>query len=185
MAAAIPPDPRPLLASVESRLADLRQALVKLESGRGRYADTPEGEAAQALVRAQHGRRQAEAFARMPNMDWRSRRHWQRSAKLSAAEETTAQDRFQRASGPERERLEGKISALEDGRHDLLRQVDERDDWLSTHPEAQRRLDRLNHEIDRATPTPNHGLDHGLVHELQQLAQVRQPELGAGLDLGP
>jgi hypothetical protein len=182
VAAAVPPDPRPLLQSVEYQLADLHQALVELGSGRGRYADTPEGDAAQALARAQHGRRQAETFARMPNMDWRSRRHWHRSAKASAAEETTAQERFQQASDPERERLEGKISALEEGRHELLRQVDERDDWLSAHPEAQRRLDNLDHEIDRATPRPDHGL---LPPELQQLAQVRQPELGAGLDLGP
>ncbi|MGH2986579.1 MAG: hypothetical protein ACRDLO_07830 [Solirubrobacterales bacterium] len=185
VATAIPPDPQPLLQSVESRLVDLRQALVELGSGRGRYADTPEGEAAQALARAQHGRRQAETFARMPNMDWRSRRHWQRSAKASAAEEATAQERFERVSGPEREPLEGKISALEDSRHELLRQADDRDDWLSAHPEAQRRLDHLDREIDRATPRPGHGLDHGLLPELQQLAQVRQPELGAGLDLGP
>jgi conjugative relaxase-like TrwC/TraI family protein len=183
--ATIPPDPRPLLKSVESRLADLRQALVELRSGRGRYADTPEGEAAQALARAQHSRCQAEAFARMPNMDWRSRRHWQRSAKASAAEEATAQDRFERASGPERERLEGKISTLEEGRHELLRQVEERDGWLSAHPEAPRRLDHLDREIDRATPRHDDGLDHGLLPELEQLAQARQPDLCAGLDLGP
>ena len=40
-------------------------------------------------------------------------------------------------------------------------------------------------EIERATPRSVHGLDHGLLPELQQLAQVRQPDLGAGLDLGP
>lgn len=184
VAAAIPPDPRPLLHSVESRLADLRQTLVELRNGRGRYADTPEGEAARALARTQHGCHQAETFARLPDMDWRSRRYWQRSAKASAAEEATAQERFERASGPERERLEGKISALEDGRHELLRQFEDRDDWLSAHPEAPRRLDHLDREIDRATPRPDHGIDQGVVPEVQQLAQVRQPELGAGLDLG-
>ncbi|MGH8975595.1 MAG: hypothetical protein ACRD0C_20605, partial [Acidimicrobiia bacterium] len=87
VAVAIPPDPRLLLQSVEFRLADLRQALLELESGRGRYADTPEGEAAQALARAQYRRRQAETFAGMPDMDWGSRRYWRRSAKTSAAEE--------------------------------------------------------------------------------------------------
>ena len=185
VAAAIPPDPQPLLQSVESRLADLRQALVDLGSGRGRYADTPEGEAAQALTRAQHGRHQAESFARLPDMDWRSRRHWQRSARSSAAEEATAQERFERVSGAERERLEGRISALEEGRLELLHQVEDRDDWLSVHPEAERRLNYLDREIDRATPRPEHGVDPGLLPEFEQLPKVRKPELGAGLDLGP
>jgi GrpB-like predicted nucleotidyltransferase (UPF0157 family) len=121
----------------------------------------------------------------MPDMDWRSRRYWRRSARDWTAEEATAQQRFERASGPERERLEEKISALEEGRHELVRQVEDRDEWLSAHPEAERRLDRLDREIDRATPTEEQGLDNTLLPELQQRALGREPDLGAGLDLGP
>src|SRR5437870_1013140 len=87
----------------------------------------------------------------MPDMDWRSRRYWRRSAREWAAEEATAQERFEGVSGPERQRLEAKISALEDGRFELQRQVEVRDEWLSAHPEAPRRLEHLDREIDRPT----------------------------------
>ena len=87
----------------------------------------------------------------MTDMDWRSRRYWRRSARDWTAEEATAQEGFERASGPERERLEGKISELEEGRHELLRHVQDRDEWLSAHPEAERRVDHLEREIDRMT----------------------------------
>jgi hypothetical protein len=121
----------------------------------------------------------------MPDMDWRSRRYWRRSARDWTAEEATAQERFERVSGPERERLEGKISALEEGRHELVRQVEDRDGWLSAHPEAQRRLDHLDCEIDRMTLRQDHGFDNSLFRELQHRALTREPDLGAGLDLGP
>jgi len=184
VAAAIPPDPRPLLRSVESRLADLGEALVDLQTGHGRYTNTPEGEAAQTLARARRGRHEAETFAGMPDMDWRSRRYWRRSAREWAAEEATAQERFEGVSGPERQRLEAKISALEDGRFELQRQVEVRDEWLSAHPEAPRRLEHLDREIDRPTPKQDHGLHHDLLPELQQLAHMPEPKLGAELDFG-
>ncbi|MGH9281477.1 MAG: AAA family ATPase, partial [Acidimicrobiales bacterium] len=185
VAAAIPPDPRPLLCSLESRLADLRQATLDLEAGHGRYAKTPEGETARALAEAQRGHCQAEDFARMDGMNWRSRRYWRRSEREWAAEKATAQERFERTAGPEMERLERKIGVLEDGRAELMGQVEERDEWLSTHPEAARRLERLDFEIDRTTPKPGHSLDDDLLQLLQERGVSHQRDLGAELDFGP
>lgn len=185
MAAAIPLDPCPLPRSLESRLAHLRQAALDLETGHGRYAKTPEDQAARALADARRGHGQAEDFARLNDMNWRSRRYWRRSAREWAAEEATAQERFERSAGPEMDRLERTIGALEKGRVELMAQMEDRNEWLSTHPEADRRLDYLDHEIDRATPKWGHALDDDLLRTLQQHAVRRERDFGAELDLVP
>jgi hypothetical protein len=66
-----------------------------------------------------------------------------------------------------------------------MRQVEERDEWLSAHPEAARCIEHLDREIDLATPKPEHALDDDLLRVLQHRAVTRGRDLGAELDFGP
>jgi hypothetical protein len=150
VAAAIPPEPRPLLRRLESQLAELRQAKRNLEPGWVHYPSTPEGEAARAVTEARSKRRQAEQFARMDGMDWRSRRYWRRSARKWAEEEVAAQERYDRVAGPELERLSREVDRLEARHSELANQFEVREDWLSSHPEAARRIQQLDRELARA-----------------------------------
>lgn len=57
-------------------------------------------------------------------MDWRSRRDWKRSARQWAKEETAAQERYDRVTGPELERLSWELDHLEENRRHLTHQLE-------------------------------------------------------------
>src|SRR5207245_1883874 len=87
--AAIPADPAPELRAAEIQLAALQRARRDLETGRGRYAGTTEGEAARAFTIARTRRREAERFAETADSR-RTRRNWKHDAQGRAEREATA-----------------------------------------------------------------------------------------------
>jgi hypothetical protein len=182
VAAAIPPDPRPLLRSVESRLADLRQAQRQLEPGWVHYPSTPEGEAARALSEARYRHRQAEEFARMDGMGWQSRRYWRRAAREWAEHEVAAQERYDRVAGPEFERLSHGIEDLEGRQRDPSHQLKVREEWLSSHPEAARRIEFLDRKVARAEQALSPSIADDVTDRLGR--HLGTPERGLGLDAG-
>jgi conjugative relaxase-like TrwC/TraI family protein len=190
--AAIPPDPRPLLRSVESQLVEFRQAQRDLEPGWAHYPSTPEGEAARALTEAQYRRRQAEEFARMDGMGWRSRRDWRRTAREWSEHEVAAQDHYDGVAGPELGSLSQDIEDLEGRQRDLSHQLKVREEWLSSHPEAARRIEFLDREVARAELAVSPSIADDLTDRLGRHLSALQgrslaPDLGldAGIDLGP
>jgi conjugative relaxase-like TrwC/TraI family protein len=189
--AAIPSDPRPLLRRLESQLAELHQAQRDLEPGWAHYPSTPGGEAARALTKARSKRLQAEEFARMDRMDWRSRRYWRRSAREWGEQELAAEGRYDRVAGPELERLCREVDHLEDRRSRLTHQLEVREEWLSSHPEAARRLEHLDWDLARAERAAAPSITDDFVELLGRrsavLRNTPEHDLGrdAGIDFGP
>ena len=150
VAAAIPPDPLPEIRRVEGELHQLRKQRDQLTNGLGPYANTLAGQAADERLQAQRQRIQAEGFINAPLNNWSSRLHWRSVARRAAAQEHDATGRWEEAAAPELARitdaersLTGRLGQLEGTRK-------ERSLWLEHHPEAGRRLDRLDARIEKA-----------------------------------
>ena len=118
--------------------------------------------------------------------DWRTRRSWAREAKVWEGRLAAAQKEFERAAGPELDRLGETIRNLEVDQRSLTRAQTERDAWLAEHPEAEGPESSfdLGDLLDRLRPAagwklsqePNlTGMDRG--------AEVAGPDLG--IDIGP
>src|SRR5581483_479081 len=111
IAAAIPPDPGPRLEAVDRELAELRRDRSDLHLGRGRYADTPEGDAARRLLHARQQHRQAQHHAETA-AGWRERRHWHKEATRWADQESAAEAAFALTVEPETRRLDEATTDL-------------------------------------------------------------------------
>jgi hypothetical protein len=187
VAAAIPPDRSTELAGVDRRLAGLRQDRAELLNGRGRYAETPEGEAAQQLIHARRERADAERHADGAT-GWRDRRHWNKEAARWSDQETAAQSAYDHTAAPEAHRLDEIMSDLEGDRDQVHAAQRERTEWLAQHPEAARRLHQIDRELNPLPDLPDVIRDLGRT----QVAGVRrdagiQPPThdGIELDFGP
>ncbi|HSH58673.1 MAG TPA: hypothetical protein VK988_03330, partial [Acidimicrobiales bacterium] len=94
----------------------------------------------------------------------------------------------ERLGGPERDRLAGEVARLEERRDELEAAKVEREDWLGAHPEATRRLDRLNAELAALEPQlSNASLDLADDLDLRtiELGLRPAPGLERGPELGP
>lgn len=149
VAAAVPADPRMELGAASGELARLRQSRFDLECGRGPWAATPAGMAARDLLRAQAKGREAREFATSPEVGWRMRRSWRADATAWAAREHEAKARFAEAAGPHLDRLNTAIAAAEVRTAELHGVVGHWEQWQREHPEAGRRLSRLEADIAR------------------------------------
>jgi hypothetical protein len=103
--ATIPPDRTEELRAAEIRLANLQRSRRDLETRRGRYADTPKGEAARNLNTAFKRRREAERFAEAADSR-RTRRHWRHDIREWADREVKAQGAYDDVVVPEETRLD-------------------------------------------------------------------------------
>lgn len=149
VAVAVPADPHMALGKATGELARLRQSRFDLECGRGTWAPTPAGLAARELLQAQAKGREAAEFAARAEVGWRMRRSWRADANAWAAREREAKARFAEVAGPELDRLDTAIAAAESRTFTLHGAVGAWDDWQRQHPEATRRLSRLEAEIAR------------------------------------
>ncbi len=147
VAAAIPPDPTGDLACVEHKFADARKARTDLSTGDGQWTGTPACTAARQLRDAQTKRRQAEGFSGAPGMSRQMRRTWGRDARHWAEREATAQLVFDQVAGPHVAELNETLRGLGVSRDTLVSAREARRDWLENHPEAGKRIDRLNAEL--------------------------------------
>lgn len=84
----------------------------------------------------------------MPDMPWRMRRTWRADAKAWAQHEQAAQTRWQDIGGPVLERVDADIAALEQRLEGLRGDVARYDDWVAQHPEAARRLARIDRDLE-------------------------------------
>jgi hypothetical protein len=177
--ATIPPDRTEELRAAEIRLASLQRSRRDLETGRGRYADTAQGEAARNLHTALNRRREAERFAEAADSR-RTRRHWRHDAKEWADREVKAQRTYDDVVVPEEARLDHQIHEMDDRVQELRQLQEDHSSWLREHPEATARLQSIDRELNPLSDIPE------IHHELRCLLPPRPgPELHRGIDHGP
>jgi hypothetical protein len=156
-----------------------RPAPQPLEVGRGRYADTAQGEAARDLNTARNRRREAERFAETSDTR-RTRRHWRHDAKEWADREVKAQTAYDEVVVPEATRLDHHIDEMDDHMKELRQLQADRTSWLREHPEVASRLDAIEGELNPLSDMPT------IHQELSRLLTRRRgPELHRGIDHGP
>ncbi len=188
VAAAVPPDPTAELEAVNRRLAALHQDRRDVSTGHGRYAGTPQGDAARHLIEARGRHREAVRYSENAG-GWRNRRSWHREAQVWSAREAEAQLAYDQAIGPETKRLDERIRDTEARRHELQVAGDARTSWLEQHPEAARRLGVLDRELHPPSLLPeieailSRGHPRALVRDLGAV----RPEQSRGMeiDFGP
>jgi hypothetical protein len=174
-----PPDRTEELRAAGTRLANLRRSRRDLETGRGRWADTAQGEAARTLIAAQTRRREAERFAETADSR-RTGRHWKHDAQGWAEREVKAQKTFDDVVAPEVARLDLRLSEASEQLEELRQLQQDRCDWLQVHPEATARLDVLEREMNPLTDMPE------IHQELSRLLAPRhEPGLHPRIDHGP
>ncbi len=187
VAAAIPTDPSPEIATIDRQLAELRRDRTQLLTGGGRYAGTPAGHAARRYieVRDRHGHAQRQAET---SDNWRDRRHWRKEATRWADEESAAETNYIATVGSEVSRVEQAISDLEDQRDELHTARREHSAWLADHPEATRRLRTLDRDLHPLPELPEiQTLGHHHAANLRREAGIEPHghDLGPEIDFGP
>jgi hypothetical protein len=172
IAAAIPPDRSNEVRRTIGQLVELRQDRTDLHTGHGRYAATPLGDAARTLSQATSMRRQAEGFAAMSDMGRRMRRQWRADARSWAERESLARAQFEQLATPETARLDEAIGRLDAHFQHLSAAESERSSWIAGHPEATRRLQRIDLELTRVE------------HQLRPQPATMAAERAVGADRG-
>jgi conjugative relaxase-like TrwC/TraI family protein len=187
VAAAIPADPGPELAKVQQQLAELCRDRRHLLTGQGRYAGTPEGQAAHQYIEARDKHCDAQWHAEASD-NWRDRRHWRKEATRWADEESAAEANYVATVGSGVNDLEQAITQVEERRDELQTARRERSAWLSEHPEAVRRLQSLDKERHPLPELPEiQALGQHHAANLRRAAEIQPPSHGHGieLDFGP
>jgi hypothetical protein len=174
--AAVPADPTAAIRAAERDLDRLRRRRADLQTGRGSYANHP-------LNRAVIVHEQAEANVtrlqgnldrrRLPRGEWRKREtelvQWR--VQLPGAARTVDDIRT-----PERKQIDRDEATVASMLADLHDQRERRSDWFASHPEAARRLDRIDGEV-QALDIVVEGLARGTLDGARRNAQ---PTVGAG-----
>ena len=141
-----PRDVQADLGDAIARHTRLAESLRDLRTGRGEWRDSYAGDAARVLIEARSRRKQAEAFARMPDVSWRTRRHWHGQARRWAEQETLAQQQWSEIGEPIVADLTAKLEAAKHDVNGYTFLRERRASWLREHPDLEQRL----HHIDRA-----------------------------------
>jgi conjugative relaxase-like TrwC/TraI family protein len=187
IAAVIPEDPSPELVKVEQQLAELRRDRRHLLTGQGRYAGTPEGQAARRYIDARGKHSDAQGHAEASD-NWRDRRHWRKEATRWADEEFAAEANYVATVGSGVNDLDQAITQVEERRDELETARRERSTWLSDHPEAGRRLQNLDKELHPLPELPQiQALGQRQAANLRRAAEIQPPGHGHAMeiDFGP
>jgi hypothetical protein len=185
--AAVPSDPSAAIRAAERELDALRRRRADLETGRGHYANHP-------LNRAvlDHEQAQANVARLRGNLDGRRlprRERREKEAELArwrvrhAAAAKTLDD----LAAPERRRLARAEAGLASRLSGLHEQRQQRDSWFADHPEAARRLDSIERDVETLTAdvdrlSPVVTAARGASRDLPWLRDP--PVIDRGLDLG-
>jgi predicted DNA-binding protein (UPF0251 family) len=192
LARVIPTDPAFAHSNAEARVRRLELELDNLEraEGSGVWAQTPVGDAAIAWRRAVSEQRSC--LARSEHAGFRERRQLCRRAERAAEREGPLREAFERLAAPERGRLKAELPEARKLMRELQGQFAAHCHFQVAHPEALRRLDHLDLEIEYAAyemDIERAGVD-GIVAERPQLPDpARGLEhdsrlLDRGIDLG-
>jgi hypothetical protein len=185
LASAIPTDVTNRLSDARRELAVLEARRHDLETGGPAYWHTPEGTAGAAVHRlaeridAEHRR------AEDPHASRSERRTARYEIRDLTPQLDDAMGHWKVVAGPEHARLIAQIDRLGDAVDTLWQQHDHRIDWLERHPEALRRLDRLDRELDAyRAHSVERVANRAIRHEppsLQVGPEIRGPDLGLSL----
>jgi hypothetical protein len=190
--AAMPADPVLEHHQAEARVRHLQAQLRDLDraEGWGVWRDAEVGEAARAWRQAVNDHRSS--LARLEQAGFRDRRQLRRQAAQALEREPSLREDFERLAAAERTRIATELPEAEKNLADLERQRRAHDHFEHEHPEAYRRLDRLDREIAATgfeLDVSREELD-GIAPELPEVLHRRptlehdEPELDLGLDIG-
>jgi hypothetical protein len=148
LTAVIPSDPGLAYRSTEARVRRLEHELEALEKGDGWGAlrGTAVGEAAIAWKQALNEWRGC--LARAEHVGLRERQQLRRQAARAAEREGPLRDAFEHLAAPERARIRRELPEAKKLLADLEAQYFAHEHFRFVHPEALRRLDRLDREIE-------------------------------------
>jgi conjugative relaxase-like TrwC/TraI family protein len=187
--AAVPADPTAAIRAAELELDRLRRRRADLETGRGSYANHPLNRAVIAHDEATRNVTRLQGNLTRGRLPRRERR--EKEAELArwriraaAAAKTLADIRM-----PEQRHLDRDERKVSADLASLHSQRDDRADWFARHPEAVRRLDAIEHEVetlnvgvDRPGAAANRGRDAW--RDWPWLRDTPVRDRGLGLDLG-
>jgi conjugative relaxase-like TrwC/TraI family protein len=186
IAAVVPPDPSDEIRAVEAERQAIARWREDLRVGGGQYADHPVGEAVRNRQTTRRELQLAENILRAPDRSRSTRRRWRRVAATARQDHSVAAASVEALSAPERRILDEADAKINEHIEGLWDKREERQAWFDEHPEATRRLDRLEIEIasldtrlDNARGIPDRAIDRPWLRP--------PPELGLerGIDLGP
>ncbi len=141
----IPPDVTDQLHQVRAKVTATQRSLEHLEDGRGEWYGTKIGDAAQTRRDVQQRRDSANWRAACTRgSEHRAAKRTQRQLD-SHLDQATA--RFDQLAEPHRQSLRTSLTTLETDVRDLEQRAAARVEWLASHPDTARRLDRLNQEV--------------------------------------
>ncbi|HEX8770082.1 MAG TPA: MobF family relaxase, partial [Acidimicrobiales bacterium] len=173
LAAVIPADPGYALRDAERRVQQLEYALKGLDEGDGwgAWKGTPVGDAGIAWQSALREWRSCTWQAE--HAGWRERHGLLRRADRAAEREGPLREAFERLAAPERERLEAELPEAKKLYDELGDRYAGHVHYEVAHPEALRRLDLLDIQINSATwelDVEREGLD-GIAPRTSKLPQ--------------
>jgi conjugative relaxase-like TrwC/TraI family protein len=179
---------RSIPADVTGELRDAAQQLDwlcrqrhDLEAGTGSWRNTTEGRAAFDLHTLQSKLDHSEHRANDRHLRFAERRKAWREARALEPRVAAAAARRAELARPHVERLSNEIDTTTHRIAALQEQVHHRNDWLAEHPEAVRRLDHLDQELERLQPAaPTMRLDRVVGIESSYVGRHRDlgdPEL--------
>jgi len=179
---ACPVDRTPELRALEHEANQLRRDRTDLARGEGRWAGTEVGQLAAELHHAGSERRKHEQWSHTPGDARFNRRREEKLARSWASRETELQARWDRVGAPVKTGLDVEPGVL-NGKVGALRQnVEEREDWLSHHPDAARRISRLDHEVIEAREAIH--LERDVANGLRARASAKQIGRDFGIEMG-
>ena len=147
LAAVIPTDPGFVVHQVEARVRKLEYELAALDraDGTGALQATPVGDAAVAWTKAVNEWRWCEK--RAPGVGLRERHQLHKRADRAAERIGPLRDAFETLAGPERARLRAQLPEAKKTLDEMRGQFAGHVHFTVAHPEALRRLERLDSQI--------------------------------------
>ena len=175
LARQVPPDVTRQLDTARARLAAAHTDLARLQTGTGRWANTPADEARRALAEAQTARARAAQRAAQHGLGPLARRHAQRDLHRAEQDLIAAKNRWSTDVAPHLEHLEGWRDHLTADVDRLETAARTRAEWVAGHPDFLDRIDVLDRDIAEVRQQQRE-----LAREQRQHSRRRDQ----GLDLG-
>jgi conjugative relaxase-like TrwC/TraI family protein len=154
VASAIPAEVGTELRDASRQLAALEARRHDLETGGAAYWQTPEGRAGAAVHRLSDRFDAERRRADDPALSRSQRRSARYEVRDLTPELDDALEHWKAVCGAEHARLTAQIDRLAETVETLQERHDHHLDWLDRHPEAVRRLERLDRELDTYRPEP-------------------------------